>query len=162
VNTRLLATFASVAALAILIGGCGGDEADTAAGGTTAEVELTKDQTIKRADATCGKQNETLSTHFGEFSIANPIEDGELTQAQSSEFSQEYFVPYVEERIAYLEELEFPDADAKKLEAIIAATESGLEKAKENVDSGQSSAQDPLAKAEALSREFGFQVCGET
>lgn len=154
------AMLAGVAALAILIGGCGGGD-DTATGGTTAEVELTKAQLIKRADASCSKQNETLSQHFGEFSLENPIKNGEPTQEQSREFSEEFIVPYLEGRIELLEGLSLPAADENDVEAIIAATEDGLELVEEKVRSGTSN-QDPLAQAETLSRKFGFKVCGET
>ena len=162
-SKRLSTMLAGVVALAIFTGGCGsGDEADTAAGGTTEEVQLTKAQLIKRADAACTKQNETLSTHFGQFSLDNPIKEGELTKAQSEEFSEEFFIPYVESRIELMQELNAPAAEQAELEAIVAATEDGLEQAEENVASGKTANQDPLAKAESLSRKFGFKVCGET
>jgi hypothetical protein len=154
---------AGVVALAIFTLGCGsGDEADTAAGDTTEEVQLTKTQLVKQADAACTKQNETLTTHFGEYSLDNPIKEGELTKAQSEEFSEEFFIPYVESRIELMQELNVPAAEQAELEAIITATEDGLMQAKENVESGSMTNQDPLAKAEALSRKFGFKICGET
>jgi len=149
---------AGVAALAIFIGGCGdGGSADTTAG-----AELTRAQILARADATCGKQNEELSQHFEEFSVANPIKNGEPTEAQSKEFSEEFFFPYVEDRIEVLEELDLPAGDEKEIVAIIAATEDGVERGKQKLDSGNISSDDPLAKAEAMSRKFGFAVCGET
>lgn len=89
-SKRLFPILAGVAALAIFVGG---GEADTATGGTSEEVQLTKAQLIKRADTACTKQNETLSKHFGEFSLENPIKEGELTKAQSREFSEEFFPP---------------------------------------------------------------------
>jgi hypothetical protein len=157
---RLFLILASVAALAVVASGCGSDDAADTTG--TAEVEVTKTQSIKQADAACSKQNEALSKHFGEFSLENPIKNGQPTKAQGLEFSEEYFIPYVEDRIRLLQNVDVPAGDQKELEAIVVATEDGLERMEKNVEANRTSSQDPLGRAEAMSRKFGFTVCGET
>lgn len=163
---RPTAILVGVAALAILIGGCGGGD-DTTAGDSSAAntAELTKAELIKQADTACAKQNEELSADFVEFAESNTIQNGELSRSQSEEFSEDVFFPYVEGRIEILNGYELSAADEKQVDAIVSATEDGLATAKKDLKTQSTNAgdfDDPLAKAEAMSRKFGFQVCGET
>jgi hypothetical protein len=164
VSRQILTTLAGAAALAIFIVGCGGGDGDgtTDSGTTAVGVELTKAQYIKRADATCSKQNEKLTVAFGKYSLSHPIKKGTLTKAQSREFSEKFFFPYVEKRIEILQELNGPDPDVKQVETIVVATEDGLAQAKKDLDSPDGQSPDPLAKAESLSRAYGLKICGET
>lgn len=161
---RPIAMLAGVAALAILIAGCGGGD-DTTGEASSGGAELTRAEYIKQADAACSKQNEQLSAAFNEFAESHKIANAQLSKAQGVEFSEEVFLPYVEGRIEILEGLNPPAADAKQVEAIVAATEKGLVKAKKELKSQSSRAsefEDPFAAAESLSRAYGLEVCGET
>ena len=156
---------ASVAALAVSIGACGGggDQAETSGRAGSPAPELTKAQFIKQADAACEQQNEELSAAFAEFAESHVIKGGELSKTQREEFSGKVFFPYVEKRIQILRQENPPEADVEQVEAIVAATKAGLARARRNLSQSLTpQTHDPLAGAESMSRKFGLEICGET
>lgn len=152
---RFLAILAGIAVLAMVAGGCGGDEE---AGG---ETTVTKAQFIKQADALCVKANKRFGREFKAFAKENQQKQpGKSVRAEGIEVGEEIFVPNAESRAEALAELPPPSGEEDRIAAILEAIEEGVEKAEENPASLYSRTNYPFARANQLQQDYGFRFCG--
>lgn len=135
-----------LAALAMVIAGCGGDGDDTTA--------LTKAQFTKQANALCTKSDEERKAEYR----ARAENGQEFTDSEQEELFIEVFIQPFQEMVGELEDLGVPQGDEQKLEEIFSEMKKG----------GKVLEGDPLLilsepkvfdKANQLSSEYGMTGC---
>jgi hypothetical protein len=146
---RTFAIVLSVLAVAGIAAGCGGDDSEP----------LTKAEFIKQADAVCKDAKETKQKDFEKFT--KEIEDGKkkATTSTEQELIDAVVVPALEKQSAVLGELDPPEGEEEKVEALHAELDNVLAEAKENPTGSEVSAA-PFAKLQKSSNEYGFKYCG--
>jgi len=153
VGKRLTAMLAGALALAA-IAGCGGSDS---------EESLSKAQYIKQGDAICQEAYDEYQSEYDAYAKEHGIKKGAFpSRKQLYEVMEEFYIPSREARLAGLQELNPPSADEDEVEAILAATEDGLEKANKNAQLLFGETPYPFEKANDLSTAYGFEVCNAT
>jgi len=155
VSKRFIALLAALAALALIIAGCGGGSDSTE---TTSS--LTKAEFVKQGNAICAKGNEEIEEAFEEFGKEHGFsKEKEPSKAELEEAVETVLIPKISKEIESIRALGPPDEEA---EAVLDAAEEALEKGEE--DPKQFLKEEnagPFAKANKLSREYGLTKCGE-
>lgn len=145
------AMLGALAALAMLIAGCGGG------GGDTTEA-LTKAEFIKQGDAVCKKGNKMSETEVEDFAKEQGFNLEEPNKKQAEEVVTEVLVPNLQRQAKELAALEPPKGDQAEVEAIVASLdEATAEFEKEPASFFKETA---LAKPIRLENAYGFKVCG--
>lgn len=154
-SKRFIALLAALAALALIIAGCGGGSDSTE---TTSS--LTKAEFVKQGNAICAKGNEEIEEAFEEFGKEHGFsKEKEPSKAELEEAVETVLIPKISKEIESIRALGPPDEEA---EAVLDAAEEALEKGEE--DPKQFLKEEnagPFAKANKLSREYGLTKCGE-
>jgi hypothetical protein len=154
---RFLALIAALAAVALVVVGCG----TTDDGTTEATASLTKAEFIKQGNAICAAGNEELDSQFEEFSEENDIgENEEPSQELQEEAAETILVPGVSTQLEELRALGTPEGDGGEADAIL----TGAEEALEEIEDDPSKAFDAgtgFDQVNKESREYGLTVCGE-
>jgi hypothetical protein len=146
-----LAGLGAVAALVLLIAGCGGG------GGDTTEA-LTKAEFIKQGDAICKKGNAASEAEVEKFAKENGFELEKPSKSQAEEVVTEVLVPNLQRQAEELDALGAPKGDEAKVDALIASLEEATaEFEKEPASFFKETA---LAKPIRLENAYGFKVCG--
>ena len=146
-----LAVLGALAALAMLIAGCGG-------GGDDTTVVLTKAEFIEQGDAVCKKGNKMSETEVEDFAKEQGFKLEEPNKKQAEEVVTEVLVPNLQRQAKELAALEPPKGDQAEVEAIVASLdEATAEFEKEPVSFFKETA---LAKPIRLENAYGFKVCG--
>ena len=150
-KTRPIALLGAVAAIALIVAGCGSSDdstTDSAAGGEA----LTKAEFVKQANAICTAGNAEIEAALKE-GAPKSDEEGE-------EFVEESVLPAVAKQVEEIGELGYPEGkDGEEAEAVVASAEAEIEKAEDD----PSTLAEPGAFKEPnrLAREYGMSVCGE-
>lgn len=117
---------------------------------------LTKAKLIEEGDLLCRRASLSISSELA------PTE-GKKAKKPSKKETEEQIVdvvmPIIQREAGYLDALAPPPGDEDEMDAIVKALEDGVAKTEANpglVLEGKN----PLAKAESLSRKYGFKVCG--
>jgi hypothetical protein len=141
----------TLAAVAMLIAGCGGG------GGDTTEA-LTKAEFIKQGDAICKKGNLASETEVEEFAKKNGFKLEEPSKDQAEEVVTEVLVPNLQRQAEELDALGAPKGDEAEIDALIVS----LEEATAEFEKDPSSffKETALAKPIRLENAYGFKVCG--
>jgi hypothetical protein len=155
VNKRVIALLAALAALALIVAGCG-----SSSDSTETTSSLTKAEFVKKGNAICAKGNEEVEEGFEEFGKEHGFsEKKEPSKAELEEAVETVLVPKISNEVESIRALGPPDEEA---EAVLDAAEEALEKGEEEpavfLKEGSAS---PFAKANKLSREYGLTKCGE-
>jgi len=131
-------------AAALSIAGCGGS------GGS----QPSRAQFIRQGDAICKQaaaERERLAARY----------KGEVVSG-NFEAVTAVFVPPMERELRRLRALGPPQADEKKVRAILKATKRGIEDAKADYLDLFVRETDPFAEANALARRYGLATCAES
>lgn len=167
-RSRMIAT--SLAGLALVLAGCGGDddEETTTAASTQATTPVvatvTKAEYIAQADAIC-KTEDAASQAAAAAAIEALGVEGEPSDAQLTKIAGDIAVPSFEKQLTALRALPKPEADAAAIDAIYADLESAVTKAKEDPSillASSAAAENPLAAAAAKAQAFGMKECGSS
>jgi hypothetical protein len=151
----LIATLAGVAAIAMIVAGCGSSSDDSTS-------SLTKAQFIVKADAICKKGNTEIESGFEDFAKEAGIkENKEPTPAQGVEVSETVLIPYIKEQSEELRDLEVPSGDEEEITAMLDALDEGVEEAEEDPEALFTSKSDPFGPANKMAKEYGLKVCGQ-
>jgi hypothetical protein len=126
------------------IAGCGG----------SSESRPTKDQFIRQGDAIC-KQAAAEQKRLA------ALRKGEVVSG-NFEAVTAVFVPPMERELRRLRTLGPPQADEKKVRAILKATRRGIEDAKADYLDLFVKETDPFAEANVLARRYGLAACAES
>jgi hypothetical protein len=156
VSKPFVALIASLAALALIVAGCGGGGDST---GSTESSSLTKAELIKQGDAICEKGEEELEEEANQFAKENGIDTGKPTEAQQEEVIEEVVAPALRKQAEELRELGTPSGEEAAVEEITGSLEKGTKELEEEPGKLLQGA-NPVGKASKLAREYGFKECG--
>jgi hypothetical protein len=156
VSKPFIAVLAALAAITMIVAGCGGGDDSSSEGSS-----ITKTQFIKQADAICEKGNKENEAEFEEFAEEKGLsENKEPTKAQQEEAITDIVAPGVQKQIEEIDELGAPEGDEKQVEAIVTSVEEGVEEIEAD-PSSLTEGKNPLAKGSKLAKEYGLKACGE-
>jgi hypothetical protein len=152
--TRRLLALLACGLTAILAGaGCGGGEKGTSA-------SIGKAQFVKRANAICTKRADEMHSDFVAFSEEKNDNPSPST-AEYEEFVSEVVEPNLREQIAELRALGTPNGDDGRTEALYAAVEDSLKKAKERPELITTQNQAIFGEAIKLANDYGLTACAQ-
>jgi len=150
---RTFAILISVLALAGVAAGCGGDDSEP----------LTKAEFIEQADAACKEANkeadEVFEAFFKEAEKATKTGNAPPGEEDEKALLQEGVIPAIEVQIETLEDLNPPEADEAKIDALVVELEKVAKEA-ETHPVGASAQPLPFEKASKLAEDYGFKHCG--
>jgi hypothetical protein len=149
------AVFAAVLAAVVVMAGCGsGGGSDTA----VAESSISKAQYVKQAEAVCKKGNEELEADFAAF--VREKEDVKTPhESDYVELFEKVLEPNISTEIEELHELDVPQGDASKVEAILSAREESLTIAEAEPKEVIENSKKVFGKASSLADEYGLKDC---
>ncbi|HEX6153009.1 MAG TPA: hypothetical protein VFZ19_05740 [Solirubrobacterales bacterium] len=105
---------ALVAAAALLVSGCGGDEAS---------ADVTKAQFTKEAEAICAERSKKWNAAVATFAKQSEEVEGVPTFQEEKDLAEAFFAesvfPLLETELKALEELDRPAADEEKIEKML-------------------------------------------
>jgi hypothetical protein len=149
-SKRFVALLAGVAALVMLMGGCGGSD----------EEPLTKAEYLKKADAICAKASSEMAADYQAFAKENEIKKGELpSSAQGREVAKALYLPNLQRRVESLATLSSPSGDEEKVEAFLSAAERGIAEAEKNINGLLGQGKYPFEEAKKIGATYGYKVC---
>lgn len=141
-----LALLAGVIALAALTTGCGSS--------SEAEV-LTKAQYVKQANTICKRLNEESAAKYESFyKTHKKANSAELRRTLAT-----VYLPAVEARLTAIDELVPPAQGEKKVEAMVAAFQTGIENATVKHSIPFQNTQEAFEKANKLALSYGLTYC---
>jgi hypothetical protein len=159
VSKRFVGLFVACAAVAMIVGGCGGSDDNT---DSTDSAELTKAQFLKQGNAICAKANEEVGKEFEEFAKENKLSEGkEPTEELLAEAVEEILLPSVTQQVEEIRELGVPAGEEKQVDKILTAAEEGIEEAEDEPASAAAQTGGPFDDADKLATAYGLKRCGE-
>jgi hypothetical protein len=154
---RLIALLAALGAIALIAAGCGSDSSTTDSTAT-----LTKAEFLKQGNAICAAGNKEINAGFEKFFEENEFsKKNQPTQADFQEGAEEVVIPSVRKQIDELEELEAPEGEEEKYEALFENAEAQLEKAEENPKLLTDENNDLFAGVNKEAKALGLGSCAE-
>ena len=142
----------ALVALAAIVAGCGGgDDSETTA-------TITKAELIKQGDQICEKANEQSESEAEEFAEENDFTLEKATEEQLEEAVTEVLVPNLNGQAEDLEALGAPEGGEEQVEEIILSLEGAADKIEDDpslVFEGE-----VLEEPGKLAADYGFEVCG--
>lgn len=155
-NKPVMALFVALAALAVLVAGCGGGGGG---GSEESTSSLTKSELIKKGDAICKEGEEALEEEANEFAKENNIDTSKPTKAQQEEVIAQVVAPALHKQAEELRQLGSPSGEESKVEGIFDALEEGTKELEEEPGKLLGGT-NPVEKASQLAKEYGFKECG--
>lgn len=165
---RTIATLLALAALALLVAGCGSSggassssSGESSSAGGEGSSSLTKAELIKQGDAICKKGNEDVEGEANEFAKENGIDVNKPSTSDQEDVISEVIGPAIMRQAEKIGELGAPSGEEEEVEAVVAAVEAGAEEAEQapgSILNGKGGG--PFAEANKLASAYGFKVCG--
>jgi hypothetical protein len=155
VSKPFIAVLVTLAAISMIVAGCGGSDDTTDSSGST------KAQFLKQGNAICAEGNKEIEKGFEEFETENGLENKQPSKAQLTEAIETVVLPAVSNQVEGIEGLEPPSGEEAKVEAITDAAAEAVEKGEEDPAALTSEKADPFAEANELANEYGLVKCGE-
>lgn len=159
---RTKSALVAVATAAIAIAGCGGSSSTTggatgATGATGAQgAPLSKSAFLAKGNAICAKGNQQIQA-----ATKKEFPQGQQpSQAELNKFATDTLIPVVQQEIDGIKALPPPSGDEDKVNAIISAAQSALDKGKQDPSTLVSQGSDPFAQANKLANAYGLTKCG--
>jgi hypothetical protein len=150
---RPAALFAAALAGVVALAGCGGSDSTTS---TTSET-LTKSEFVAKGNAICAKGNEEIRAEGKKLFSSGQVP----SQAAQEKFVTATVIPSIQQQVDGVDALPAPAGDEQKVQAIVDAARSALDKVKQDpsliTDQTQS---DPFAQADKLTNSYGLTQCG--
>lgn len=140
--------------VAVAIAGCGGG-----GGGTTAEISKTA--FVKQANEICVKTQEQASSEFRTYLTqhGSQIQSPAQEKAAQVEVGETIVIPAKQQEVEELRALGSPHGDEKRVEAIVAAYDEGIEIAEEHPEEATKDGTEAFGKAERLATTYGLEGC---
>lgn len=158
----LIGLLVAGAAIAMIVGGCGGGDETTDSTAGTDSTELTKAQFVKQGNAICAEASEELNNEVQKFFKENGVAENEQpASAELAEVAEDLVTPIIGREIEEIRELGAPAGEEQQVDKILSAAEEGVEKGEKNPDSLLEKNGGPFAKANELAIDYGLNVCGE-
>lgn len=153
----LIALSVGALAIALIAGGCGGDD-------DTSTSSISKAAFIKKADAICQAGDKRVEAKLAAYLKENVVKESEEsvseTNAKATEIAETAVIPAITREIEGLRALGAPSGDEDEIEAILEALEEGLERTEEDPATGLRTNTELFRRAKGLSEEYGLAVCG--
>ena len=139
----------------LLVSGCGEDDDE---GGFSPVVSdpTSKVEFLRQADEICHSTESRIEAAADDLLTGK----GEPDPAEVEEVALGIVVPALEAEIAAIGALEAPEGDEDEVQAILDATQAGIEEIEADPQALLDGAPKSLAKAEQLARRYGSQQCG--
>ena len=149
------AATAILLAAAALLSACGGEDDE---GGFSPVVSdpLSKVEFLRQADEICQSTESRIEAAADD--LVTSKQDPKPEEVE--EIAIGIVVPALESEVAAIGALGAPEGDEDEIEAILAATEAGIEEIEADPQALLDGVPDSLRKAEELSRAYGSQTCG--
>jgi NH3-dependent NAD+ synthetase len=144
---------AAIAALVLIVVGCGGGEDSSDANA------ISKQAFIKKADAVCQQSNKRMEAAFVDFLNAHK----NIKKPSRSDYERlvgEVLVPNIRREIKEIQALGTPEDDGDRVDAMVDALEEGVETAENNPKAVANSSDAVFGIASRLAGEYGLTVCG--
>jgi hypothetical protein len=155
---RIALLVGAVAVIALVALGCGSSDSDS----DTSTARLTKAALIKQGDAIClqanGRRLAALGPYITEAKEGKPLPP----KPKQEELVIDLVLPPFQEEAEELAELNPPQGDEPKLEALVGAIEEAVERGKADPSSILSGASSQFGEAEKLGKAYGFKQCGRS
>jgi hypothetical protein len=143
-----LVLVACLLAAGIAVAGCGGDD----------DEALSKSAYIAQGDKICREANQDLIAQLRE-----EFPDGAPTSKADQESAVvDVVVPNVEAQVDGLRALAAPEGDEDTVAEIYDSLENGAEKLKDDPSLVTEQGENPLADAQRLANNYGFEDCGQS
>jgi hypothetical protein len=156
--SKSLAVIAALAALALVIAGCGDSDDST----TDSTASLTKAEFVKQGNAICAAGNKELDEGFGEFAEENNLsQKKEPTQEQFEEVAEDVLIPGISNQIDKLRALGTPEGDEGEVDQILTGAEEALEEIEDDPALASEEDNGPFGDVNKEAREYGLTTCGE-
>ena len=150
---RPAALLAAALAGVMAIAGCGGSDSSM----STTSGTLTKSEFAAKANAICGKGNQEIRAAGKKLFSSGQAP----SQAAQEKFVTATVIPSIQQQVDAVDDLPAPAGDEQKVQAIVNAARSALDKVKQDPSlitaQGQS---DPFAQADKLTNSYGLTQCG--
>jgi hypothetical protein len=147
-----MAMLVGVAALAVLVVGCGGGD------DSSSEETLTKAQYVNEATAICsqgGKETaKELSVYLKKNNLAQPNE------AQAGKAIEVVVLPAFRSQVEELSELQAPEGDEAQIESMLQSLETGLDDGADDPENFFKQADSEFAKGVEMANKYGIEGCG--
>lgn len=156
-NKLYVGIVAACAALAMIVGGCGGGDEETSAAG----AELSKAEFLKQGNAICAKGNKEVSKGYEAFAKERNLQNQEPTEELLAEAVEAVLLPSVTRQVEELRELGAPAGDEKQVDKILTAAEKAIEETEEKPAPAGVTTGGPFAEAKELAAAYGLKRCGE-
>jgi hypothetical protein len=155
---RFLALVAAVAAVALVVAGCGDSDDST----TDSGASLTKAEFVKQGNAVCAKGNKEIEEGFEEFSEEKNLrQNKEPSKAVLTEASETILIPAVSSQIDELRALGTPEGDEGEVDQLLTNAEEVLEEGEEDPVSLTEEGSGGFTDVNKEARAYGLTVCGE-
>lgn len=157
-SKRLVPLFVALAALAVIVAGCG-----SGGGSTETTTALSKAEFVKKGNAICAEGSKEINEGFEKFAKENGFSEKKRPpQAKLEEGIETVVIPGIRKEIEGIRALGIPAEEGAEAEAVLDAAEEALEKGEENPSLlAKEESAGPFAEVNKLSREFGLTKCGE-
>jgi hypothetical protein len=149
----------ALAALALVVAGCGGDQDEGGSEGSANGEVLTKAEFIKRADEICEQVDETQKAAFRNYTAKHP--DAIESQSVNEELVSTIGLPPLDAEARQLDALPVPEGDEPEVQAIVEGLEEAVRKVERNpallVNLKEGAG--PFEAAGKLAGEYGLKAC---
>jgi hypothetical protein len=154
---RFIALLIAGAAVVLVAAGCGSDSSTT-----DSTASLTKAEFLKQGNAICAAGNKEINTGFEQFFEENEFsKKNQPTQADFEEGAEQVVIPSVRKQIDELKELEAPEGEEEKYEALFENAEAQLEKGEEDTSLLTDENNDLFAGVNKEAKALGLGSCAE-
>jgi hypothetical protein len=145
---RALLAALLVAAFAVLVGGCGGDD----------EPSPTKAEFVKQADEICQQGNERADVEAQKYVKQNEFDAPTASTKEVEKAIRSVYLVNVNEQVEELKELGAPEGDEDQVDEIVASYEDGVATIEEKpMTFFDGSA---LKEPRKLATDYGLETCG--
>ena len=165
-RNRLLIPFALLAAGAIIVAGCGGDDdtstaASTGASGATGTSgPLTADQWSTQAVAICAQGDKDQEAAIKDFFQQEGIPSNQQpSDAQLEQLASQVIIPTIEQQINAIKALPVPEDEADQVNEFVDQAESELNALKDDPSQITNGNANPFAETAQLAQGLGLKKC---
>lgn len=164
ISFRILTPVALVAAIVAVASGCGGDDSGanaSASGGPITTSSLSKAEFVQQANALCIASKKQLAVELKDFAKSFVNEHPNQTAASDAFPSglRSVVLPWIQRDIDGIRELGAPPGEANQIEAILVATEDGIENVNKHPDIAAVKVFSGFKHSGELAREYGIEAC---
>lgn len=160
--SRPAVALVALAALALLVAGCGddGDGATTPAGDSSGSISQA--EFVEQGNEICGAGNEELASEIDEFAEDNGLSGSDQpSQDQLDELASEVVLPSIAKQIGEIRDLGAPRGQEKEVEAFLGNAEATIEEMEAEPSRLTDTSLSPFADVFREAVGLGLVVCAQ-